>query len=106
VSKLVADLEAESVVELVADPDDGRGKLVKFTPAGVEAIRHGLSVLAGVERDLARVVGDEAMEAMGRTLAALVTETRKRRSRRPCVGVKEGQRTLCNCGAWRRWNAV
>lgn len=72
ISKLVAELEAEGVVELVTHPTDGRAKLVRFTAAGARAIAYGLSVLSGIETELAEEVGASKMHAMHETLLALV----------------------------------
>lgn len=72
ISKLVTELEREGTVELVPHPDDGRAKLVRFTPAGAKAIMHGLSILSDIETELARAVGATKLRAMHDTLAAIV----------------------------------
>lgn len=74
VSKVVGELEAEGLVELVPDPADGRSKLVRFTQQGAAAIRHGLGVLSELERELARSVGETRMRALHGTLLAMVAE--------------------------------
>ena len=72
VSQWVAELGEMGVVELCADPDDGRAKRVRFTPRGVEAIQHGLGVLRGIETEVASDVGGKRMAALHDALAALV----------------------------------
>ena len=72
VSQLCGELAEMGVVALDPDPDDGRAKRVRFTRKGLEAIHHGLGVLAGIERELAAAVGEARMAALQRTLAALV----------------------------------
>jgi DNA-binding MarR family transcriptional regulator len=72
VSQWVSELAEMGVVELVADPDDGRAKLVRFTPRGVEAIHHGLGVLRGIEEEATAQVGVRRMSALRETLADLV----------------------------------
>jgi DNA-binding MarR family transcriptional regulator len=72
VSHWVAELEEMGVVELVADPDDGRAKRVRFTSRGVEAIHHGLGVIRGIEEELAARLGARRMAALRETLADLV----------------------------------
>lgn len=72
VSQLCGELAELGVVALDPDPDDGRAKRVRFTRKGLEAIHHGLSVLAGIERELVAAVGAARMAALRRTLAALV----------------------------------
>jgi DNA-binding MarR family transcriptional regulator len=72
VSQWVSELAEMGVVELVADPDDGRAKRVRFTHRGVEAIHHGLDVLRGIEEEAAARVGARRMSALRETLADLV----------------------------------
>jgi DNA-binding MarR family transcriptional regulator len=72
VSQLCGELAELGVVALDPDPDDGRAKRVRFTRKGLEAIHHGLGVLAGIERELAAAVGEARMAALQRTLQALV----------------------------------
>lgn len=72
VSKVVADMVDEGVVEVVPDPTDARARLVRFTPRGADAIAHGLGVLASLERELARRVGDTTIRQLHAALAAIV----------------------------------
>lgn len=72
VSKVVADMVAAGVVEVVADPTDARARLVRFTPRGVDAIAHGLGVLSGLERELARQVGARTIRRLHAALVAIV----------------------------------
>lgn len=80
VSQLCGELAELGVVALDADPDDGRAKRVRFTRKGLEAIHHGLGVLAGIEQELTAVVGVTRMAALRRTLAELVPVLEKLRS--------------------------
>ncbi len=59
------------VVEIIADPDDGRAKRVRFTRRGVDAIHHGLEVLRQIEQELAKRIGAKPMAALGVALAEL-----------------------------------
>lgn len=72
IGPLIDDLEAERVVERVDDPADRRAKLVRWTPKGRRALRHGLGVLAELERELAREVGAKRLESLADTLEALI----------------------------------
>jgi len=72
VSKLVAEFVDQGMLELSPDPEDGRAKLVRFTPRGVEGIRHGLSVLASVEEEIAAKVGKKRMLALHEGLVAML----------------------------------
>jgi len=71
VSQTLAEMVDQGVVELLADPSDGRAKLARLTPRGAAAIAHGLSVLSGLERELARSVGDADMRALQQILVKL-----------------------------------
>jgi DNA-binding MarR family transcriptional regulator len=71
VSKVVGEMVDDGVVEVVADPDDARAKLVRFTAVGAAAIQHGLAVLAQLERELARLTGARAMKQLRAALVAL-----------------------------------
>jgi DNA-binding MarR family transcriptional regulator len=72
VSKLVAELEREGLVELVPDATDARARLVRFTPVGVAAIRDGMRVFREVEDALAEAVGRERLERLGEDLLVLL----------------------------------
>jgi DNA-binding MarR family transcriptional regulator len=72
VSKLVAEFVDQGLLELAPDPVDGRAKLVRFTPRGIEAIRHGLSVLASIESEIASKIGKKRMHALRDGLTAML----------------------------------
>jgi DNA-binding MarR family transcriptional regulator len=71
VSQLVTELEDWGVVEQVPDPQDGRAKLVRFTKKGEQALLHGLSVLAELERELTDKIGKRRMQELHTALLAL-----------------------------------
>jgi DNA-binding MarR family transcriptional regulator len=82
-SKLVMELVDEGVLALVPDPEDARAKLVRITPAGMKAMRHGLGVLASLQKDLSRELGEARMSRMHDDLVALLDALEKpARSRR------------------------
>ena len=64
VGQAVAELEAAGIVDLVADPADGRAKLVRLNERGVQAMQHGLGVLRGLEEELGDAVGKKTMRAL------------------------------------------
>lgn len=72
VSELVADLEDMRVVECVADPSDGRAKLVRFSRRGREALLHGVSVLGGIENELAVDAGSQPLQRLRESLALIL----------------------------------
>lgn len=73
VQPLVAELEAQGVVEQVPDPSDGRARLVRFTPFGAQAMAHGLGVLRQLEAELAEELGDDAVAQLRDGLRRVVT---------------------------------
>ena len=54
---LVNDLERLGYVERVADPADGRAKLVRLTERGARAQRAGREIVAQIERDWSQLLG-------------------------------------------------
>jgi len=71
VSQTVSELVTSGVVELAADPDDGRAKRVRFTKKGADAVTHELNVMGGVEADLEKKVGQKHMRALHAALVAI-----------------------------------
>jgi len=78
IGPLVDDLEREGIVERVDDPADRRAKRIRWTRKGQRALLHGLSVLAELERELAREVGKarlaELADTCERVIAAIERE--------------------------------
>ena len=72
VQPLVAELAAWGVVDVVQDPSDGRARLVRWTPFGVQANLHGLAVLAGLEQELSDHVGMARLRSFAETLHEVV----------------------------------
>lgn len=70
--QLVAELEAEGVVETLPDPTDGRARLVRFTRRGIEAMQHGLGVFRELEAELEHKVGTRHFHALRSALPALL----------------------------------
>ncbi|MEJ7596963.1 MAG: MarR family transcriptional regulator [Kofleriaceae bacterium] len=75
VGQLVDDLEAQRVVERVADPADARAKLIRWTQRGHEQLRHGIAVLMTLEAELARAVGKRRLAELATTLQAILAAT-------------------------------
>lgn len=75
VGQALGDLESRGFVEMVPDPQDGRARLVRLTPAGLAAFDHGRGVLAFYEAALAARVGQARIDALrdilGRVLPVL-----------------------------------
>jgi DNA-binding MarR family transcriptional regulator len=71
VSQLITELEWWGVVEQVADPQDGRAKLVRLTAKGEQGLLQGLSVLRELEEELADKIGKRRMQELHTALLAL-----------------------------------
>jgi DNA-binding MarR family transcriptional regulator len=71
VSQLVTELEEWGVVEQIADPQDGRAKLVRFTKKGEQSLLQGLAVLGEVEAELSDKIGKRRMHELHTALLAL-----------------------------------
>jgi DNA-binding MarR family transcriptional regulator len=59
VGEAVAELERLGYLERVPDPEDGRAKIIKLTPRGVDAARMGRRLFAEIENDWAARYGEE-----------------------------------------------
>jgi DNA-binding MarR family transcriptional regulator len=68
---LVNDLEQLGYVERVADPDDGRAKLVRLTKKGDAAVAEARRVAAEIEREWSKLVGAEKLAQLKALLAEL-----------------------------------
>lgn len=71
VQQLLDGLEGEGVIVRVADPEDGRGKLVRYTEKGVAALRDGERVKRAIERDYVARIGAERFDALMSALLSL-----------------------------------
>lgn len=72
VGQLVDELEQMGAVERVADPSDGRAKLIRFSTKPGRSLLDGLAHLHEFERELAEQIGAERMAALHESLQALL----------------------------------
>ncbi|MCZ8542581.1 MarR family winged helix-turn-helix transcriptional regulator [Mesorhizobium qingshengii] len=72
IQQLLDGLEAEGIVERLPDPHDGRGKLVRYTSKGLDALRDGDRVKMEIERHYVDRIGEERFTALMGALRALV----------------------------------
>lgn len=72
VGQLVTELEEMGVLTREPDPEDGRAKLVCFTPRGRQSLLEGLAVLGEIEADLQARLGPRRMTALRSGLLALL----------------------------------
>ncbi|HEY5882640.1 MAG TPA: MarR family transcriptional regulator [Nakamurella sp.] len=74
-SRKVARLEEQGLVERLPDPHDGRGVLVKLTRSGRAALRSAAVVhIAGVERAFTDQISDEEAAVLARVFGRLLDE--------------------------------
>ncbi|WFP75951.1 MarR family winged helix-turn-helix transcriptional regulator [Mesorhizobium sp. WSM4906] len=71
VQQLLDGLEAEGVLERFPDPRDGRGKLVRYTRKGLDALRDGDRIKLEIERDYIDRIGRERFAALMDALRSL-----------------------------------
>lgn len=71
IQQLLDGLETEGVVERLPDPQDGRGKLVRYTRKGLDALRDGDRVKMEIERRYVDRIGEERFTALMGALRAL-----------------------------------
>ena len=69
VSVHVAELIDMRILEAVADPLDGRAKLIRFTKQGRAEIARGLGLLANIDARIREELGQRRSDALRRSLA-------------------------------------
>ena len=71
VQQLLDGLEAEGVLERLPDPRDRRGKLVRYTRKGLDALRDGDRIKLQIERGYIDRIGEQRFAALMDALRAL-----------------------------------
>ncbi|RRH96931.1 MarR family transcriptional regulator [Mesorhizobium tamadayense] len=71
VQQLLDGLEAEGVLERLPDPRDGRGKLVRYTRKGLDALRDGDRIKLQIESGYIDRIGRERFAALMDALRSL-----------------------------------
>lgn len=74
VQQVLDGLEAEGVIARVPDPDDRRGRTVRYTEKGRAALRDADRVKAEIERRYVERIGPGRMAALAEALRALGQE--------------------------------
>jgi DNA-binding MarR family transcriptional regulator len=64
VGEAVAELERLGYVERVPDPSDGRAKIIRLTPRGLDGCLTGRRIFAEIERGWAEQLGQELIGGM------------------------------------------
>jgi DNA-binding MarR family transcriptional regulator len=76
VGEAVSDLERLGYAERVADPSDGRAKIIRLTEAGSAAQRAGFAIISELEAEWTERFGAERVEQM-RSLLIDITAARE-----------------------------
>jgi DNA-binding MarR family transcriptional regulator len=74
VGEVTNDLEERGYLERVTDPSDGRAKIIRLTPRGLEAYATGRQLIDGLEREWAQRYGEERVAALREALEAISAE--------------------------------
>ena len=72
VGEVVTDLVQRGYVERVADPSDGRAKIIRLTERGRDAYVLGRQLIDEIERDWAERYGEQRLSALREALEAVV----------------------------------
>jgi DNA-binding MarR family transcriptional regulator len=72
VGQALGELQRLGFVEIVADPADGRARLVRLTASGEAAYGHGHDVLAFYEAELAKRIGARQVRAVRAGLSQML----------------------------------
>jgi DNA-binding MarR family transcriptional regulator len=74
VGEMASDLEHRGYLERVADPSDGRAKIIRLTAHGREAYACGRKLIDQLEREWAERYGEERVAALRDALEAVTAE--------------------------------
>lgn len=69
--QIVDDLERLGYVERTPDPGDGRAKIVRFTPAGLDFVCDSAEVISQIWSDYGALIGEKELCQLQQTLRAL-----------------------------------
>ena len=78
VQQLVDDLEQEGIVRRQADPEDGRGKIIRFTKKGIAALQDAQSVKRRIEDELRTELGTRDFDKLYGLLKKIAPETARK----------------------------
>jgi DNA-binding MarR family transcriptional regulator len=74
VGEFVDDLESLGYLERIPDPLDGRAKLIRLTPRGVEGTQAALRIFDDIEREWAKHFGAQRIADLREMLEELVAD--------------------------------
>lgn len=71
ISQVVAELTELGIVECAPDPDDGRARLVRYTPRGREGLVAASAIFESLREELAQRLGTDGVDALMGDLEAV-----------------------------------
>jgi len=74
VGEVTSDLEQRGYLERVADPDDGRAKIIRLTAQGCDAHAIGVRLIEQIEREWGERYGRERIDALRHALEIVTAE--------------------------------
>ncbi|MGN6171034.1 MAG: MarR family winged helix-turn-helix transcriptional regulator [Solirubrobacteraceae bacterium] len=74
VGEVTSDLEQRGYLERIADPNDGRAKIIRLTGHGREAYAVGRQLIDDLEREWAERYGEERVAALRDALEAVTAQ--------------------------------
>jgi DNA-binding MarR family transcriptional regulator len=74
VGEVTNDLEQRGYLERIADPNDGRAKIIRLTAQGREAYEFGRRLIDELEREWAERYGEERIAALRDALEAVAAQ--------------------------------
>ncbi|MBM7069133.1 MarR family winged helix-turn-helix transcriptional regulator [Actibacterium sp. 188UL27-1] len=72
VHQLIAELESQGIVTRDLDPSDGRGRIIRFTEAGLAVQRDGARIKGEIHDQMRTQMGAEAFDRLYALLGAAV----------------------------------
>lgn len=75
VQQLIVDLETSGILRRDPDPNDGRGKIVRFTELGLQAQRDSLNAKKAVETEIKTRLGDHEFDHLMRILKKIGSQS-------------------------------
>jgi Transcriptional regulators len=75
--QIIDDLEQLGYVERTPDPADGRAKIVRFTPAGLDFVCDAAEVLDGIWSEYSALLGAQELDQLQETLHKLLRRARR-----------------------------
>ena len=70
--EIIRDMAQLGLVEMVADPSDGRAKIVRFTEYGTACAQNGFDYIVELDQVLRDTFGDDDVEGTYRVLAGVL----------------------------------